>query len=87
MPEKIRARWARKDKSLAATSAGFAGRGPAPEARGRAVSAGGIRSAGDIARLKETGVDAILVGESLVRQSPEQRKRKAKQFVRAGQER
>ena len=51
-----------------------------------AVAAGGIRSAGDVEILKKSGVDAILVGESLVRQSPEQRKRKVKQLVCAGQE-
>lgn len=51
-----------------------------------AVSAGGIRSAGDVEKLKESGVDAMLMGESLARQSPAQRKRKVKQFVRAGQE-
>ncbi len=50
------------------------------------VAESGIRGARDVVALKETGVDAILVGETLVRQHPDQRKRKVQQLVRAGQE-
>ncbi len=50
------------------------------------VAESGIRGAGDVTTLREMGVDAILVGESLVRQAPDQRKRKVQQLVRAGQE-
>ena len=48
------------------------------------VSESGIRGAEDVTTLKSMGVDAILVGETLVRQQPEQRKRKVQQLVRAG---
>jgi len=50
------------------------------------VAESGIRGAGDVKILHEMAVDAILVGESLVRQKPEQRKRKVQQLVRAGME-
>jgi indole-3-glycerol phosphate synthase len=49
------------------------------------VAESGIRGAGDVETLKEMGVDAILVGETLVRQQPKERKRKVQQLVRAGQ--
>ena len=48
------------------------------------VAESGIRGAEDVTTLKAMGVDAILVGETLVRQRPEQRKRKVQQLVRAG---
>ena len=50
------------------------------------VAESGIRGAGDVETLREMGVDGILVGETLVRQPPEQRKRKVQQLVRAGRE-
>ncbi len=50
------------------------------------VSESGIRGAGDVMALRKMGVDAILVGETLVRQPSEQRKRKVQQLVRAGRE-
>jgi len=50
------------------------------------VAESGIRGAGDVETLKAMGVDAILVGETLVRQQPKDRKRKVQQLVRAGQE-
>ena len=50
------------------------------------VAESGIRGVADVHALKEMGVDAILVGETLVRQAREQRKRKVLQLVRAGQE-
>jgi indole-3-glycerol phosphate synthase len=48
------------------------------------VAESGIRGAGDVEVLREMGVDAMLVGETLVRQKPDQRKRKVQQLVRAG---
>ncbi len=48
------------------------------------VAAGGVRNASDVEKLKASGADAILVGESLSRQSPQQRQRKVKQLVSAG---
>ena len=50
------------------------------------VAESGIRGTGDVETLKAMGVDAILVGETLVRQQPKERKRKVQQLVRAGQE-
>ena len=49
------------------------------------VAESGIRNAGDVEGMKALGMDAILVGESLVRQTPEQRRRKVRQLVQAGQ--
>jgi indole-3-glycerol phosphate synthase len=49
------------------------------------VAESGIRNAGDVESMKALGMDAILVGESLARQTPEQRRRKVKQLVQAGQ--
>ena len=50
------------------------------------VAESGIRSVSDVQRLQKLGIDAILVGESLLRQSPAQRKRKVQQLVCAGKE-
>ena len=50
------------------------------------VAESGIRGTGDVETLKAMGVDAILVGETLVRQQPKERKRKVQQLVRAGQD-
>ena len=50
------------------------------------VAESGIRGAADVQTLKNIGVDAMLVGETLVRQARSQRKRKVVQLVRAGQE-
>ena len=49
------------------------------------VAESGIRHAEDVRTLKDMGVDAILVGESLVRQPQKERKRKVRELVRAGQ--
>jgi len=51
-----------------------------------AVAAGGIRSVADVETMQRSGVDAILVGESLARQASDQRKRKVQQLARAGKE-
>ncbi len=48
------------------------------------VAESGIRNPTDVQTLKDMGVDAILVGESLVRASRNDRKRKVQQLVRAG---
>ncbi len=48
------------------------------------VAESGIRNPTDVQTLKDMGVDAILVGESLVRASRKDRKRKVQQLVRAG---
>jgi indole-3-glycerol phosphate synthase len=48
------------------------------------VAESGIRNARDVATLQGMGVDAMLVGESLVRQPRKARKRKVQELVRAG---
>jgi len=48
------------------------------------VAESGIRNAEDVRTLKAMGVDAILVGESLVRQPRKARKRKVQALARAG---
>ena len=50
------------------------------------VAESGIRGGKDVKTLKQMGVDAILVGESLVRLPQAQRQRQVRQLVRAGQE-
>lgn len=49
------------------------------------VSESGIRSPADVRRLKDLGVDAMLVGESLVAARPEERLGQVRELVRAGQ--
>ncbi len=49
------------------------------------VSESGIHTPADVRRLKEMGVDAMLVGESLVTARPEDRLGKVRELVRAGQ--
>ncbi len=49
------------------------------------VSESGIHTPADVRRLKEMGVDAMLVGESLVTARPEERLAKVRELVRAGQ--
>jgi len=48
------------------------------------VAESGVRNAEDVRKLQRMGVDAILVGESLVRQPSRERKRKVRALVRAG---
>jgi indole-3-glycerol phosphate synthase len=48
------------------------------------VSESGIHSSADVRRLKDLGVDAMLVGESLVAARPEERLDKVRELVRAG---
>ena len=48
------------------------------------VSESGIHTPADVRRLKEMGVDAMLVGESLVTARPEDRLGKVRELVRAG---
>ncbi len=48
------------------------------------VGESGIRSAEDVKRLAAVGVDAILVGESLVRARPEERAHRVREWVRVG---
>jgi len=48
------------------------------------ASESGIHDAADVRRLKEMGVDAMLVGESLVTARPEERLGKVRELVRAG---
>ena len=48
------------------------------------VSESGIHNAADVHRLKEIGVDAMLVGESLVAARPEERLGKVRELARAG---
>ncbi len=48
------------------------------------VAESGIRHGNDVRTLKDMGVDAILVGETLVRQAPGARLRKVRELVRAG---
>jgi len=48
------------------------------------VSESGIHTPADVRRLKEMGVDAMLVGESLVTTRPEERLAKVRELVRAG---
>lgn len=48
------------------------------------VSESGIHSPDDVRRLREIGVDAMLVGESLVTAKPEERLGKVRDLVRAG---
>ncbi len=48
------------------------------------VSESGIHTPADVRRLKEMGVDAMLVGESLVTARPEERLAKVRELVRAG---
>jgi YD repeat-containing protein len=48
------------------------------------VSESGIHTPADVRRLKELGVDAMLVGESLVTAKPEERLGKVRELVRAG---
>jgi indole-3-glycerol phosphate synthase len=48
------------------------------------VSESGIHTPADVRRLKEMGVDAMLVGESLVTARPEERLGKVRELVRAG---
>lgn len=48
------------------------------------VSESGIHTPADVRRLKEMGVDAMLVGESLVTARPEERLAKIRELVRAG---
>ena len=48
------------------------------------VSESGIHTAADVRRLKEMGVDAMLVGESLVAARPEERLGKVRELARAG---
>lgn len=49
------------------------------------VSESGIHTPADVRRLKDLGVDAMLVGESLVTTRPEERLAKVRELVRAGQ--
>jgi len=49
------------------------------------VSESGIHSPTDVQRLTKAAVDAILVGESLVKARPEARARKVRELVEAGQ--
>lgn len=49
------------------------------------VSESGIHSSTDVQRLTKAAVDAILVGESLVKARPEVRARKVRELVEAGQ--
>ncbi|MCS6843508.1 MAG: indole-3-glycerol phosphate synthase TrpC [Caldilineales bacterium] len=48
------------------------------------VSESGIHGPNDVRRLREMGVDAMLVGESLVTAKPEERLTKVRELVRAG---
>lgn len=48
------------------------------------VSESGIHTPADVRRLKEMGVDAMLVGESLVTARPEERLAKVRELARAG---
>ncbi len=48
------------------------------------VSESGIHAPADVRRLKDLGVDAMLVGESLVAARPEDRLAKVRELVRAG---
>jgi indole-3-glycerol phosphate synthase len=48
------------------------------------VSESGIHTPDDVRRLKEMGVDAMLVGESLVTARPEERLAKVRELVKAG---
>lgn len=48
------------------------------------VSESGIHGPDDVRRLREMGVDAMLVGESLVTAKPEERLGKVRELVRAG---
>jgi indole-3-glycerol phosphate synthase len=48
------------------------------------VSESGIHTPADVRRLKDLGVDAMLVGESLVAARPEERLGKVRELVRAG---
>lgn len=48
------------------------------------VSESGIHTPADVRRLKDLGVDAMLVGESLVTARPEERLAKVRELVRAG---
>jgi indole-3-glycerol phosphate synthase len=48
------------------------------------VSESGIHAPADVRRLKDLGVDAMLVGESLVTARPEERLAKVRELVRAG---
>lgn len=48
------------------------------------VSESGIHTPADVHRLKDLGVDAMLVGESLVTAKPEERLGKVRELVRAG---
>ncbi|HSN76526.1 MAG TPA: indole-3-glycerol phosphate synthase TrpC [Anaerolineae bacterium] len=48
------------------------------------VSESGIHTPADVRRLQEMGVDAMLVGESLVTARPEERLGKVRELVRAG---
>jgi indole-3-glycerol phosphate synthase len=48
------------------------------------VSESGIHTPADVRRLKDLGVDAMLVGESLVSARPEERLGKVRELVRAG---
>ena len=48
------------------------------------VSESGIHTPADVRRLKEMGVDAMLVGESLVAARPEERLGKVRELARAG---
>ena len=50
------------------------------------VSESGIHTPADVRRLKEMGVDAMLVGESLVAARPEERLGKVRELARAGRE-
>lgn len=50
------------------------------------VSESGIYTAADVHRLADIGVDAMLVGESLVAARPEERLGKVRELVRAGRE-
>lgn len=49
------------------------------------VSESGIHTPADVHRLREMGVDAMLVGESLVTAKPEERLGKVRELARAGQ--
>ena len=48
------------------------------------VSESGIHTPADVRRLKDMGVDAMLVGESLVTARPEERLAKVRELVKAG---
>ncbi|HIQ05011.1 MAG TPA: indole-3-glycerol phosphate synthase TrpC [Anaerolineae bacterium] len=48
------------------------------------VSESGIRTPDDVRRLRDMDVDAILVGESLVRARPEERERQVRALVKTG---